>query len=526
VFGNLLITITFVSFFVRAVSISGGTMKKIIVNKARTISLVVLLIFNIIVFSIVVLQPHDEGDRKGTIPDEYAFYAWSEIYMDGKLDIPINELTTHSNAVIITKPYASPIEVIATSISNGTDGREDDILIAVEFKDDTPVTGALIFISGRDIPVITDDEGDAVIENYRLSSGEIIATYANDTGNFLGSTLFDRSMNGQMNYNTYITTDIKTTGLKELDTSSPVSISLDIPEGAPVPPSNVRFTVIINGSEVARVPIGTEEDITLDVDTPFNVRVIDDRGQGLRGGIFAIDDIELKLDNKGVGTYRDVGEYEISFTLLDMFGDPVEGADMVLDRQLVGNTDENGELILVRDMSSGTHDVIAHKDGMDVRDLMGVVADRDGEPVLVSHWPPGHSIIIGVFALFSLEWMISLVLLVMGSWAIFRLGEMYHSSRAGFISGLLFVTAGGTVLMAFSRYMGDLSTAVVSIFGFYLLLEGLELTMKKRYIGSGIALIGGLLMAFAVVCRYSTGIVVVAPAIVAGFYKMGAMPWT
>ena len=495
-------------------------MNKIVDGRARTISLVVLLIVNIIVFSIVVIEPHDEGDRKGTIPDEYAFYAWSEMYMDGKLDIPINELTTHSTAVIVTMPYASPLDVTADSFSNGTDGLEDDIQVAVEFKDNTPVIGALVFISGRERPVITDDDGKAVIENYRLSSGEIIARYEDDSGNFLGSTVFDRRMSGQMNYNTYVTADIRTTSLRELDTSSPVSIFIDVPAGAPVPPPNVRFTVMINGSEAARVPIRTEMEITLDVSPPFNVRVIDDRGQGLRGGILTIDDIALKLDDKGAGTFSSVGEFEISFTLLDMFGDPVEGADIVLDRQLVGITDEKGELVLIMEMSSGTHEVIAHKDGLDVRDLMAVVADKDGEAVLVSHWPPGQSFIIGVFALLSLEWMISLVLLLMGSWAIFRLGEMYHSTRAGIISSLLFVTAGGTVLMAFSRYMGDLSTAVISIFGLYLLIEGLEFTMRSRYVGSGFALLGGLLMAFAVVCRYSTGIVVAAPAIMAIFYMM------
>ena len=213
-------------------------MNKNVDGRARTTSLVVLLIVNIIVFSIVIIAPHDEGDRKGTIPDEYAFYAWSEMYMDGKLDIPINELTTHSTAVMIAMPYASPLDVAAASFSNGTDGIEDDIQVAVEFKDHTPVIDALVFISGRDKPAITDDDGEAVIENYRLPSGEIIARYEDDSGNFFGSTVFNRRLSGQMNYNTYITTDIRTVDLKELDTSSPVSILIDVPVGAPVPPPN------------------------------------------------------------------------------------------------------------------------------------------------------------------------------------------------------------------------------------------------------------------------------------------------
>ncbi|MEA3559693.1 MAG: hypothetical protein U9R75_10605, partial [Candidatus Thermoplasmatota archaeon] len=486
----------------------------------RRASMLFIFLVNIIVFSIVISYPHDEGERKGTVPDEYAFYAWSEIFMDGKTSIPISDLTTHTECILLTMPETEPLEVDYTVIVDGIDGRKDDISITISFSDGEKVQDADVFITGRQKSISTDETGTVVIENYRFNNAVITARYESGNDSYLGSVLYTPQRSGQMNYNTYVRSIVTTIGVVRFDPNTSHIVDLSLPPGVHHPPPNVLFTILIEGVEIGSIPVETSRDLLIHEHPPFRVWVIDDRDQPLRNGIISIDGEELRLDEKGAATYQGYAEFNIVLSVQDIFDDPVSGADIVIDGELVGRTDTNGELVINRELIIGPHQIIAHKEGLEVQNLHAVVAEDDGEVVLVSRWPPGQSLIIGVFALFGMEWAIALVLLLMGSWAIFRIGEMYRSTTAGTIAALLFSTAGGTVLMTFSRYMGDLSTTVLAVFGFYMFLRSLELCESRRIkFGAPMALIGGLLMAFAIVSRYSTGVVVLAPFFVAAAHK-------
>jgi len=112
----------------------------------------ILLIIIYLISSVVIISlPHDverNGEMvHGTVPDEWAFYDWAEIYLDGRLTVPVDELEgRYGSAYQFTVPTLdSKYLTITSQVSDlDGDGESDDALLLVYDENEEPVEGAQV----------------------------------------------------------------------------------------------------------------------------------------------------------------------------------------------------------------------------------------------------------------------------------------------------------------------------------------------------------------------------------------------
>lgn len=179
----------------------------------------------------------------------------------------------------------------------------------------------------------------------------------------------------------------------------------------------------------------------------------------------------------------------------------------------IGHTDKNGNFYL-HVQPNGVYDIATVKRTYHIAPPVGsVVVYVDGEYALANRWAPGYSYLIIPFWLSGLINYITVFTFFIGSLSTYILSRRLYGKSVAFHSTLLFMLSALSLMMLFSRGMADYATMAFSTMGIMLLVESLQRRRYPMIINPILALSGGLSLGFAVLIRYSTVTVVLAPII-------------
>jgi hypothetical protein len=179
-----------------------------------------------------------------------------------------------------------------------------------------------------------------------------------------------------------------------------------------------------------------------------------------------------------------------------------------------GGADQNGYLVGARNFAE--HFSIGFKPH-DEYSFVGRmwVAGRDGR--FYPKYPPGMSVLIaGVWRL-GPDWVyrISPALMVLALLAVFLLGRLVGGSLAGLLAMLIIASSPVTLLLANNPNSHAAALCLVA-WGMYLLMRWMEVGGASR------AVFAGLLLGFAVIIRYSEGLLVLPLVLAVAFSRR---PW-
>lgn len=142
-----------------------------------------------------------------------------------------------------------------------------------------------------------------------------------------------------------------------------------------------------------------------------------------------------------------------------------------------------------------------------------VVVYVNGEYALANRWAPGYSYLMIPFWLAGLINFIPIFTFFIGSVATYLLARRLYGDLVAFYSSLLFMLTGLGLMMLFSRGMADYATMAFSTLGIMLAVESIQKRRWEKIENPLLALTGGLSLGFAVIIRYSTVTVALAPII-------------
>ncbi len=178
-----------------------------------------------------------------------------------------------------------------------------------------------------------------------------------------------------------------------------------------------------------------------------------------------------------------------------------------------GYTDKNGNYYL-QVQENRVYDIATIKRTYHIAPPVGsVVVYVNGKYALANRWAPGYSYLIIPFWVTGLINFITIFTFFMGSISIYILTRRLYGETISFYSTLLFMLSALSLMMLFSRGMADYATMAFSTMGIMLLVESLQKRKYEKIINPVFAFSGGISLGFAVLVRYSTATVLLAPII-------------
>ena len=252
---------------------------------------------------------------------------------------------------------------------------------------------------------------------------------------------------------------------------------------------------------------------------------------GLQPGFYrAVAHINSKILNFDFSTnFQNLDYPIISYAVLENFSETVSvkihvdhyingnlsGVEIHMGKNStpVGYTDKNGNFYL-HVQPNGVYDIATIKRTYHISPPVGsVVVYVNGEYALANRWAPGYSYLIIPFWLSGLINYITIFTFFIGSISTYILSRRLYGRMVAFYSTVLFMLSALSLMMLFSRGMADYATMAFSTMGIMLLVESLQKRKYDIFINPLLAFSGGLSLGFAVLIRYSTVTVVLAPLI-------------
>ncbi len=230
---------------------------------------------------------------------------------------------------------------------------------------------------------------------------------------------------------------------------------------------------------------------------------------------------EVDVESKGE-------EYQLSITVLDMLGAPLEGVEVIIDKGERNTieldlTDASGKTEYTGELEEGQHTVMANKiiEGP-TPPLASGVAELDGEYHYVNHWPPGPSVIISWLMYIGLEGLFGTLMVVILALSVWGITCRTFDWKGATLATFLTMTGGITLQLYFGQWMGGLASVALAFLGLWLFMIALD-QWDERYDLIGkmtrfvlpiiISFIGGIMLGSAVTMRYSTAVACFMPAL-------------
>lgn len=246
--------------------------------------------------------------------------------------------------------------------------------------------------------------------------------------------------------------------------------------------------------------------------SPIKVQeIIEVQGQSGSYSIYAeVDQTIIEVLPNGMA------RVELTVTVSDIFGNPVEGANVRVMNLDLGETDDNGEISSTLALPFGNNRIIVEKEGRDeLEGLIGCTTTMDGEYVYANRWPPGFPYLLGIFTSLGIEMFVGVFVVGVSTVGVYLFTRRFFNWQGAFFAATLTLFTGDGILQFFSRYMADYASAGFAFVGFYLMAEAFLFALKKRKLWVTILLGmgGGLMMGWSVTMRYSAVVLIFAPAL-------------
>ncbi len=280
---------------------------------------------------------------------------------------------------------------------------------------------------------------------------------------------------------------------------------------------------------ISRIPV----DI-IDKKTEYSIHgITNESGKikfGLQPGFYrAVAHIDNRILNFDFSTnFQNLDYPTISYATLENFSKNIvrihvdhyingnlSGVEVHLGRNStpIGYTDKNGNFYL-HVQENRVYDIVTIKRTYHIAPPVGsVVVYVNGEYALANRWAPGYSYLIIPFWISGLINYIMIFTFFIGSISTYILARRLYGKNVAFYSSIFFMLSALGLMMLFSRGMADYATMAFSTMGIMLLVESLQKRKYEDIINPLLAFSAGLSLGFAVIIRYSTAMVLLAPII-------------
>lgn len=447
------------------------------VNEERAVLLLVICFLAVSIY----VHSFEHGVERGVghLKDEEGYYGWAELYTEGYYSIPLDEARGfyHYDSTFSTEEGADDIVLHHEFGDLDGDGKENDVKITLLYPDGAPVTGANVrVVIGRDSGKrssenVTDEFGVCVLHDLPLGKVPIeveIPREVTGTSFVMNEIIDSRSKAGL--YAIYSEITLEKASRNVL--SGVVRVK-SMKGGRATPVKGVMVTVdgeeagITDDRGAVRLPRGDREHALIGVRP---------QGGDLSGMRISLGNLSAPPDRKGNAYFSAVNDYRITVSVSDIFGEPVEGVEILIDprpekREPLGKTDGKGILTMSYRLSAGEHRLVADKraDGYEPP-LASGVALVNGEYHYINHWPPGPSVAISWLIHIGMEDLFGTIivgLLCLGTWGVARRTFGWQTAA---LATFLSLTCGITLQLYFGQWMGDLSSTAFVVFGLWLFL--------------------------------------------------------
>jgi hypothetical protein len=265
--------------------------------------------------------------------------------------------------------------------------------------------------------------------------------------------------------------------------------------------SNLPKTSMSIAVHYITAPLGTQPAINLGAFAPF-----DTSGIG--------EPYQTRID---VVSYSSTGsQYELAIRLVDSLDDPVPGVNLTHivrgggQPQPIGMTDDYGAFTLTS-TRQGSQSIIGEKDSRrGLAPIASVVPHGDGY-VVVNHWAPGYSIILGILDKAHLADFTGVLMMGMALVATYMLARRLFGWKVAMVSGMLLLTCGVALLLIWTVGMADYASMAFALAGIWL-LTGAFFRKRAWYLNIPLGFFGGAAFGASVWIRYSTASLLLAVA--------------
>jgi len=263
--------------------------------------------------------------------------------------------------------------------------------------------------------------------------------------------------------------------------------------------SNLPKTPMSIAVHYYKAPQGTQPPIDLGAFAPY-----DTSGIG--------EPYQTRID---VVNYSSTGsQYELAIRLVDSLDDPVPGVNLTYvvrgggQPQPIGVTDGDGAYTLTS-TRQGSQSIIGKKDSRrGLAPIASVVPQGDGY-VVVNHWAPGYSIILGILDRAHLADFTGVLMMAMALVATYMLAHRLFGWKVAMFSGILQLTCGVALLLIWTVGMADYASMAFALVGIWLLIEAI-LPKRPWYLSIPLGFFGGAAFGVSVWIRYSTASLLLA----------------
>ncbi|MDP6156826.1 MAG: hypothetical protein QF682_11945 [Candidatus Thermoplasmatota archaeon] len=450
------------------------------------------ILFLFIVFIVVTIYirgfEHGVEGEKPHLKDEEGFYGWAELYTEGYYSIPLQEArgTYYYDTVFTTKSDNSAADITTIIGSFDESGKNNDLKIEIAYVNGTPVFNANVSIKlkgglqGGVASNITDENGTCIL--YDIPMGivplEIIIPRENDVPAVMQVMIDSKSKGGR--YNIYATVEVEKLTYDYLGTALKVERIVNGTSEA-----IFQAKINVNGQFIGETDLAGVISLSSEDREHAFVRIRPPSGSlmGLRVSLGALEGI---TDEKGAVFFAVENDYELSISVEDIFGIPVEDVNISVDPEpptikVIDTTGNDGKLKLIMKLKVGEHRLVAHKnvDGY-IPPLASGVAVVDGEYHYVNHWPPGPSVVISWLIYIGAEDIFGVLVVILLSFSTWGVARRIFGWKVAATATFLAMTCGITLQLYFGHWMGDLSSTAFAMGGLWLFLISVDMWKKSR----------------------------------------------